>query len=267
MTDFFIKLRFLDVIDIALVAYLMYQIYMVIRGTVAINIFKAIFSIFLLWLIVKALNMELLGTILGQLINVGMIALIIVFQQELRRLLMLFGTRYLSRWLSLNKAFSFNLDDQKNVKIKSIANACQRMSETNTGAIIVITRKSALNIYAQTGEILNANTSTRLLESIFFKNSPLHDGAAIIIADKISAVRCILPMSDNPNIPANYGMRHRAALGITEHTDAMAIIVSEETGVISIADNGIINHDLSKEELLQVLEKEMIKYSLPTRGK
>ncbi len=258
MIDLFIKLRIVDIIDIAVVAYLMYQLYILIRGTVAINIFVVIFIIFLFWLVVKALNMELLGTILGQLISVGMIALIIVFQPELRRLLMMFGTNYLSRWLSINKAFSFNLDDQKNVRIKSIANACKRMSESNTGAIIVITRKSELNIYAQTGEIINSDTSTRLLESIFFKNSPLHDGAVIIIADKISAARCILPLSDNPNIPANYGMRHRAAIGITEQTDAMAVIVSEETGVISVADNGIINNNLSKEELLQILEKMIL---------
>lgn len=171
MIDLFIKLRIVDVIDIALVAYLMYQLYMLIRGTVAMNIFIAIFIIFLFWLVVKALNMELLGIILGQLINVGMIALIIVFQQELRRLLMLFGTNYLSRYLSLNKTFSFNLDDQKNVRVKSIANACKRMSESNTGALIVITRKSALNIYAQTGEFINADTSTRLLESIFFRTA------------------------------------------------------------------------------------------------
>jgi len=258
MTDLFIKLRIVDIIDIALVAYLMYQLYMVTRGTVAINIFIAIFIIFLFWLVIKALNMELLGIILGQLISVGMIALIIVFQQELRRLLLRFGTNYLSRWISLNKVFSFNIDDQKNFRIKSIANACKRMSESNTGAIIVITRKSALNIYAQTGEFINADTSTRLLESIFFKNSPLHDGAVIINSDKISAARCILPLSDNPNIPSNYGMRHRAAIGITEQTDAMAIIVSEETGVISVADNGIITNELSKEQLLQILEKMIL---------
>ena len=153
MIDLFIKLRIVDIIDIAVVAYLMYQLYILIRGTVAINIFVVIFIIFLFWLVVKALNMELLGTILGQLISVGMIALIIVFQPELRRLLMMFGTNYLSRWLSINKAFSFNLDDQKNVRIKSIANACKRMSESNTGAIIVITRKSELSSRADLGRV------------------------------------------------------------------------------------------------------------------
>ena len=258
MVQLFITLRFLDIIDILLVAYLMYQLYMLIRGTVALNIFIAIFFFYLFWLVVKALNMELLGSILGQVIGVGMIALIIVFQVELRRFLVFVGTRYLSRTVSLNKAFSINLQEKRNLKIKSIANACKRMSESNTGALIIITRRSALEMYAQTGEIISAITSTRLLESIFFKNSPLHDGAVIIVEDKVFAARCILPMSDNPNVPANFGMRHRAALGITEHTDAFAIIVSEETGEIAVADNGVLTNNISKEELMQTLEKEFL---------
>jgi uncharacterized protein (TIGR00159 family) len=256
--ELFIKLRFLDVIDILLVSYLLYQLYIIIRGTVALNIFMAIFLFYLLWRVVKALNMELLGSILGQVISVGMIALIIVFQQELRRFLVFIGTRYLSRTRSLNNIFTINIQEQKNVKIKSIANACKRMSESKTGALIVVTRKSKLDIYAQTGEIINADTSTRLVESIFFKNSPLHDGAVIIIDDKVHAARCVLPVSDNPNIPSDYGMRHRAALGITENTDALAIVVSEETGEIAVADGGSLSHNLTKEELMQVLEKEFL---------
>jgi uncharacterized protein (TIGR00159 family) len=254
----FIHLRFLDIIDILLVSYLLYQLYTIIRGTVALNIFIAIFLFYIIWLVVKALNMQLLGSILGQVISVGMIALIIVFQQELRRFLVFVGTRYLARTFSLNKVFSINLQEQKNVKIKSIANACKRMSESKTGALIVVTRKSQLDIYAQTGEIINADTSTRLLESIFFKNSPLHDGAVIISNDRVHAARCVLPVSDNPNIPSDYGMRHRAALGITENTDALAVVVSEESGEIGVADGGSISHNLTKEELLQVLEKEFL---------
>src|ERR1035437_9316195 len=157
MTELFIQLRFLDVIDILLVSYLLYQLYILIRGTVALNIFIAILLFYVTWLIVKALNMELLGSILGQVISVGMIALIIVFQQEIRRFLVFIGTRYLARTLSLNKAFSINLQEQRNIKIKSIANACKRMSESNTGALIVITRRSRLDLYAQTGETLNAS--------------------------------------------------------------------------------------------------------------
>lgn len=258
ITELFIHVRFLDIIDILLVSYLLYQLYLLIRGTVALNIFVAIFLFYLAWLIVKALNMELLGSILGQIINVGMIALIIVFQQEIRRFLVFVGTRYLSKTSSLNKAFSFNLQEQKNIKIKSIANACKRMSESHTGALIVISRRSRLDLYAQTGEILNATTSTRLLESIFFKNNPLHDGAVIIYDDKVYAARCILPVSDNLSIPGDHGTRHRAALGITEHTDALAVVVSEETAEISVADGGSFTYNLTKEELMQVLEKEFL---------
>lgn len=257
-TELFIQVRFLDVIDILLVSYLLYQLYMLIRGTVALNIFIAIALFYITWLVVKALNMQLLGNIIGQVISVGMIALIIVFQQEIRRFLVFVGTTYLSKTLSLNKAFSLNLQEQRNVKIKSIANACKRMSESNTGALIVLTRRSRLDLYAQTGEILNATTSTRLLESIFFKNSPLHDGAVIIYDDKVHAARCVLPVSDNLTIPGDHGMRHRAALGITEHTDAMAIVVSEETGEISVADAGTIRTNITKEELMQILEKEFL---------
>ena len=258
MLDLFIKLRFLDVVDILLVSYLMYQIYFLIRGTVAINIFIAIFIIYITWLIVRALKMELLGSILGQVISVGMIALIILFQQELRRFLVYLGTRYLSQSISLNKLLSSGFENSKSVKIKSIANACQRLSESGTGALIVIARKSALEVYAQTGDILNADTSTRLIESIFFKLNPLHDGALIINNDKIHAARCVLPVSDNTKIPEKFGMRHRAALGISENTDALAIIVSEETGEISVADGGAITQNVTKEELMQLLEKEFL---------
>jgi diadenylate cyclase len=256
MIDLFIKLRFFDVIDILLVSYLMYQLYRLIRGTVAINIFIAIFSIYILWVVVKALRMELLSSIISQVISVGMIALVIIFQQEIRRFLVMIGTRYLSQSFSINKILSINFQEQKYFKIKTIVNACQRMSEANTGALVILARKSTLEVYAQTGDIINANTSSRLIESIFFKNSPLHDGALIIAQDKIYAARCVLPLSDNPNIPENYGMRHRAALGITENTDALAIIVSEETGEISVADSGVLTEKVNRNELMQILERE-----------
>jgi uncharacterized protein (TIGR00159 family) len=252
--DSFIALRWLDVVDILIVAFIMYQLYMLIKGTVAINIFIGIASIYLLWLVVKALNMQLLGSILGQVISVGVIALIIVFQQEVRRFLLMLGSRYLSQ--SLEKLLNLNAPEIKNVKIKQIARACSFLSDHKVGALIIISRKSSLSLYSETGDVLNADTSSRLLESIFNKNSPLHDGAVIIKDDKIHAARCILPVSENPDLPANYGLRHRAALGVTEHTDAIAIIVSEETGGISIADSGRIDHELSRESLTQFLEKE-----------
>jgi uncharacterized protein (TIGR00159 family) len=256
MIDLFIKLRFLDVIDILLVSYLMYQIYVMIRGTVAINIFIGIFIIYIIWLVVKALHMELLTSIMSQVVGVGMIALIVVFQQEVRRFLVYIGSKYLSKSLSLNKVFTLTLEESKTVNIVPIVEACEKFSESGTGALIVIARKSALEVFIQTGDIVNAETSVRLLETIFFRNSPLHDGAAIIVRDKIHAARCVLPVSDNPNLPANYGMRHRAALGITENTDALAIVVSEETKEISVADAGVLTHKLKKEDLAQILERE-----------
>ncbi len=252
--DSFITLRWLDVFDIMLVAFLMYQIYILIKGTVAINIFIGIFSIYMVWLVVKALNMQLLGSILGQIISVGVIALIILFQQEIRRFLLMLGSRYLSQ--SVEKMLNLNIAETPNVKIKQIARACSHLSDHKVGALIVISRKSSLSLYSETGDILNADTSSRLLESIFNKNSPLHDGAVIIANDKIHAARCILPVSENIDLPAHFGLRHRAALGVTEHTDAIAIIVSEETGSISIADSGRIEHELSRESLMQFLEKE-----------
>ncbi len=252
----FLSLRITDIIDILFVAYLLYQLYMITKDTLAINIFIAIFGIFLFWLLVKALKMELTNAILQQVFSVGAVALVVLFQPEIRRFLVNLGTRYRThhRW-RLDKLFSSDSDAVPTVKIKSIAQACIHMSESKTGALIVITRTTSLSVYGETGDILDANTSSRLLENIFFKNSPLHDGAVIIQKDKIYAARCILPVSESRNLPANLGLRHRAALGVTENTDALAVIVSEETGNISIADHGIIYENLSKNELIQNLEK------------
>ncbi len=256
----FITFRVLDVIDIFLVAFLLYQIYMLIRGTVAINIFIGIFVLYIIWLVVRVLNMELLSSILGQIIGVGVIALIIVFQQEIRRFLLFIGTRYLSK-----NRFSIEnwlFPKQKNlvapVNIEAIVKACRNMSESKTGALIVIARKSELQYYAETGDIIEADTSSRLIENIFFKNSPLHDGALIIVNDKMRAVRCILPVTENLNVPAHYGMRHRAALGISEHTDALIVVVSEETGKISFGFEGEIKYGISSMELRQLLEEHLL---------
>jgi uncharacterized protein (TIGR00159 family) len=257
MTELFIKIRILDVIDILLVAFIMYQVYLLIRGTAAMNIFIGILSVYLLWIIVKALNMQLLGTILGQVIGVGVIALIVVFQQEIRRFLIFIGNRYLKRnRLSFEKVFPVVFGGQPNVKIKSIIKACLNMSKTKTGALIVLGRKSELSVFAETGDILDANTSSRLLESIFYKNSPLHDGAVIIINDRIAAARCVLPVSENLNLPPNFGLRHKAGLGMSEQTDSIVIIVSEETGSISLAEHGNIYSDMDLKDLSRKLERE-----------
>jgi len=257
MIDLFIKIRILDIIDILFVAYLMFQVYLLIRGTVAMNIFIGILSVYLLWIIVKALNMQLLGTILGQVIGVGVIALIIVFQQEIRRFLIYIGNQYFSRnRLSFEKVFPITFTGAPRVRIKSILKACINMARTKTGALIVIGRKSELSVYSETGDIMEAITSSRLIESIFSKYSPLHDGALIIINDRIIAARCVLPVSENPNLPPDYGMRHRAAIGMTEHTDSLVIVVSEQTGAISIAEFGKIKPIVDHKELSFKLEEE-----------
>ncbi len=260
MNDSFISFRILDAIDILLVAFLLYQVYMIIKGTVAINIFVGIFSVYLLWLIVKALNMELLSSILGQFIGVGVIALIIVFQQELRRFLLLIGSRYFvkTKKFSLERLLSINIKTSFEGSISPVVSACVNMSKTKTGALIVVSKRLELSPIANTGDELNAIVSSRLLESIFYKNSPLHDGAALIQGNKIKAARCVLPISDNQNIPASLGLRHKAALGLTETANVLVVIVSEQTGNISFAKDGILNVNVSKEELEEVLKEELL---------
>jgi uncharacterized protein (TIGR00159 family) len=229
---------------------------MLTKETVAINIFIAIFGIFLFWLLVKALNMQLTGAILQQVFSVGAIALVVLFQPEIRRFLVNLGIKYRTRhkW-RFEKLFASDKELVHEVKIKSIAKACFRMSESKIGALIVIARSTSLKIYAETGDIIDANTSSRLIENIFFKNTPLHDGAVIIEKDRIHAARCILPVSESLNLPRYLGLRHRAALGVTENSDALAIVVSEETGYISIADHGAVRENISKSELIRSLEK------------
>lgn len=255
MLPTFITPRVIDIIDVLLVAYLMYQVYILIRGTVAMNIFIGILSLYLLWIIVRALDMQLLGTILGQFIGVGVIALIIVFQQEIRRFLIYIGNQYFSRnRLTLEKVIPINITPHPKVKIKSIIKAVINMAKSKTGALVVIARKSELTVYAETGDSLTAETSSRLIESIFNKESPLHDGALIINGDRIVAARCVLPISENLNLPPNYGMRHRAALGLSENTDALTIIVSEQTGKVSIAESGKLLTDVGAKELMSKLD-------------
>jgi diadenylate cyclase len=255
----FITFRWLDALDILLVSFLLYQVYHIVRGTVAINIFAGILSFYLLWLFVKALNMQLLGSILGQFIGVGVIALIVVFQQEIRRFLLLVGTKGILGNKNLTREiFSFTrpVKPQRKIDIPSVVKACKNMSETNTGAIIIIAKDTDIRFYTSTGEPINAKVSPRLIESIFFKNSPLHDGAIVITNNMITAARCVLPVTENEDFPSALGMRHRAAVGITEHSDAFAIVVSEQTGEIAYALEGELTSNVSPEQLRIALEKE-----------
>jgi uncharacterized protein (TIGR00159 family) len=258
----FITFTWIDSIDIILVSILLFQFYRIVKGSVAINIFAGILSVYFLWLIVKALKMQLLSTILGQFIGVGVIALIIVFQQELRRFLLLIGTNGLlgkGKWTETLLNLKFEDRDKNFIDIHQLVKAFKSMSETKTGAIVVVTTKTDLNFYANTGETIKAEVSARLLESIFYKNSPMHDGAVIISNNTILAARCVLPVSENEDFPAHLGMRHRAAVGITETTDAIAVVVSEQTGDITFVKNGELKVGLTSSELKDILENELIK--------
>ncbi|MCX6259095.1 MAG: diadenylate cyclase CdaA [Bacteroidia bacterium] len=256
MITTFLTVRFLDVLDVLLVAFLFYQMYMLIRQTVAIKIFFGIVSVYLLWLLVKALKMELLGSILGQLTGVGVIAVIIVFQQEIRRGLLFIGSRQLTgRRLSVFRFFFGDTQSAEDVRIDSIIIACRNMSNSKTGALLVIQKSVKLDTWLTIKDVLDAETSSRLIISIFFKNSPLHDGAVIISGSRIYAARCVLPLSEK-SLPPNLGMRHRAAVGITEVTDAVVVVISEETGSISFVKNGDINYNIDHRQLSILLGNE-----------
>ena len=255
MINLFIHVRFLDIIDILLVTIIFYEIYKLVKGTVAFNIFMGIFIIFVVWLVVKSLKMELLGSILGQLFGVGVIAIIIVFQQEVRRFLLLLGSRYrANRQFSLENLFSNQFKLASEASMHAIVDACRQMSENRVGALIVLARESELREYVETGEIIDAEISSELIKSIFFKNSPLHDGAMIVSLNRIKAARCILPVSQKLEISPVLGLRHRAAIGISEQTDAYVIVVSEENGHISMSSGGELNEDISTDELFKILE-------------
>ena len=250
----------LDIIDIVLVAFIMFQLYRLIRGTAAFSIFTGIFIIFLFWIVVKALNMELITALLGQIMGVGVIALIIVFQQELRRFLLVIGNRYIfSRRFSLGRFFFPVKEDQGSTReAEEIVRACESMASKRIGALIVIGRKSSLDMFTEAGEILKAQISAELLETIFFRNTPLHDGAVLIEGDIILAARCPLPITDQVTLPPHFGMRHRAAVGMSEHSDAIIIVVSEESGFISVVETGEIRENITPNELRNTLLREKI---------
>ncbi|WP_010665044.1 diadenylate cyclase CdaA [Marinilabilia salmonicolor] len=252
----FLEIRFIDLVDIFLVAYLMYRLYKLIKGTVALNIFIGIFAFIVFWLVIKSLNMDLSSTILDNFVNVGVLAIIVVFQQEIRRFLLLLGSKYnLHNKFSFDRFFESKSAGMMNIYIKPVVQACEDCARTKTGALIVITKNSELLDFVHTGELLNAVISRRLIESVFFKNSPLHDGAVIINRNKIKAAGCILPVSQNMELPKRFGLRHRAGMGITESTDAVAIVVSEERGRISFFQNGRGEYNISIEELEKRLEE------------
>jgi uncharacterized protein (TIGR00159 family) len=216
--------------------------------------------IYLLWIGVKALNMQLLSGILDKVIGVGVIALIIVFQQEIRRFLLLIGRNTVSRKNSFwRKVLLGNtiINDTDQLNLYPIVEACRNMSQAKIGALIVFARTYEEQVYSNNGELMNARISKRLLESIFSKTSPLHDGAVVISDGIIKAASCILPLTDNTELPEQLGLRHRAAVGITEQSDSIAVIISEETGYISIASRGKVKTNVSVEELERTIRKSI----------
>lgn len=235
----FIDFSFLDVLDILLVAILIYYIYKLLKGTVAINIFVGIALIFLIWKMTQILKMEMLSNILGYLLSGGVIALIIVFQQEIRKFLLMIGTTNAASRRNFLKQINFLKSEiSSETDTDLILSACKKLSITKTGALIVLERTNSLDFLINTGDNMNAKVNIALLESIFYKNSPLHDGATIIRDNYVVATRVILPVSNDAKIPARFGLRHRAAIGVSEKTDAVCLLVSEETGEISYIKDG-----------------------------
>jgi uncharacterized protein (TIGR00159 family) len=246
----FLEVSLVDVLDIALVSFLLFQVYSLMRGSVAVRIFVGFLSLYLIYLVVRAAEMELLSAILGQFMGVGVIAAIILFQQEIRKFLLLLGKTtsfnsengFLSNlpWKKRNKGDEFN--------ITPLIEACKSLGGTNTGALIVLSKGSELKFYSESGDLIDAIVSKRILISIFNKTSPLHDGAVIIHKGRITAARCVLPVTEK-DVPAQFGLRHKAAIGMSEATDTIILIVSEETGQLSVARNGTIYHNLSNQEI------------------
>lgn len=248
----FVPFTFIDFIDIILVAAIMFWIYRATRGTNAPYIISGIIMIYLMWVVVRTLNMELLSNILGQFVSVGVIALIIVFQPEIRRFLQMIGMRQ-KRFNFIARIFNRN-DNTSVTIIAPIVQACREMSAHKTGALIVIGRQSDLRLITEGGIAIDAKISTPLLENIFFKNAPLHDGAVVIEGDRIVAAKCILPVTQS-DVPKSYGTRHRAAIGMSEISDAIILVVSEETGGISIAHGGTIHRDIAPDQLTNLLQR------------
>lgn len=242
-----------DLIDIFLVAILLYYLFKMVKVSGMRPLFVGVVIFMVFWVLVtKVFGMMLLGSILDKFVNIGLILLVILFQDEIRRFLMSLGSK--KGWKYVAKMLVPKGEQHKDVShITAIALACMNMAKTKTGALIVIQNDLQLSLYEQTGELINADVSSRLIENVFFKNSPLHDGAMIVVGDKIRAAGCILPISQNPNIPKSLGLRHRAGLGIAQETDAMVIVVSEETGNISFAQEGRLKTNISPEELQQFI--------------
>lgn len=255
------QIGFKDIVDIFFVAILLYQMFKLLKKSGAANVFIGILAFIICWFLVSyVFKMELLGGIFDRIVSVGAFALIVLFQDEIRRFFSRIGsTRKFSFINSIKRFFGNNAIDNDKIDFDliQIVLACRNLAKSSTGGLIILTRSNDLDFYSQSGEQIMAAINSRLIESIFFKNSPLHDGALIVSHRKLKSAACILPVSKNQSIPKRMGLRHRAALGVTEHSDAIAIVVSEETGHISWAVNGQLTVNVKPEQLEHFLSEEM----------
>jgi uncharacterized protein (TIGR00159 family) len=245
-------------VDIILVGIMLYYVYKLVKGTAAINIFLGFVIIYIIWWLTELVNMPILSNILGGFISVGVIAIIVVFQQEIRKFLLLLGSSNITNNKNILRKFNlfFKISSEQAIMdTEEFVKACENLKNNKTGALFVIERNNSLDFVRTTGDELNAIISSPIIESIFYKNSPLHDGAVIIEGNYITGSRVILPVTENQNINSRLGLRHRAAIGITEKTDALAIVISEENGKLSLIKNG---------ELTDIKNCKILKASLET---
>ncbi|GIV29193.1 MAG: membrane protein [Bacteroidia bacterium] len=257
MNDSILTIHWNDLIDILLVAVLLYVLYNLIKGTSALKVFWGLGLVYIIWVIITAFDLKLLSSIVGKFINVGIITVIVIFQQEIRKFLLLIGSTQFwkkhSGLLKIKDALKENTT--VNIPLNILQEVCYNLGRNRTGALIVISQKDDLSLYEQSGLPVNAPVTEYMIESIFYKNAPMHDGAVIIKNNMIISAKCILPVSESEVLPPHTGTRHRAALGIAEHTDAIAIAVSEQTGTISIAKNGKLYYNILHKEFIPLLER------------
>ena len=257
----FMEVGWIDILDVFLVTILLYQLYKLMTGSVALKIFIGFLSIYLTYLIVKAAGMELLTAILGQFMGVGVLAGIILFQQEIRKFLLLIGKTTAFNNDKLFRGFPWRKDETTDrMNLTPFIEAAKSLAGKNTGALIVFAKSSELQFYADSGDFLDAAISKRLLLSIFNKTSPLHDGAVIVAGNRIKAARCILPVTESEDVPASLGLRHRAAIGLSEVTDSVILVVSEETGQISLVSEGVVYRNLSSSDLRSKLNQYLFDF-------
>lgn len=255
----FLDLSFVDVFDIILVALLLFYLYKLVRGTVAINIFIGIVIIYIIWKLTAILKMDMLSSILGNFISVGFFALIVVFQQEIRKFLLLIGSTNFTNRKTVVRYFNFLKEKQNTtaIPLDLLVADCKQMAKTKTGALIVIEQNNNLDFLILAENEVHLELAPQMLETLFFKNGPMHDGAIILRNNTIIATRVILPVSQTEKLPKKYGLRHRAGLGISEKTDAFVVVISEQRGSITYIKNGQIMEMSSAESLSKQIKEDL----------